>query len=89
MLFYQNVRNRHAGAALEDAAGALHRSSAGHDPQALRRDLLGLREARTRLSEDDWRLPAPRAALDEAEEVGYRRLGDLLRRSGEGRNLSA
>ncbi|MFD0484626.1 FUSC family protein [Kineococcus sp. GCM10028916] len=83
------VRNRHAGAALEDAAGALHRSSAGHDPQALRRDLLGLREARTRLCEDDWRLPAPRAALDEAEEVGYRRLGDLLRRSGEGRNLSA
>ena len=83
------VRNRHAGAALEHAVDALRRSSAGHDPQALRRDLLGLREARTRLSEDDWRLSGPRANLDEAEEVGYRRLGDLLGRSGEGRNLCA
>jgi uncharacterized membrane protein YccC len=83
------VRNRHAAAALQAAREAVRRSSAGQDPHVLRHDLLGLEEARTRLLDDDWRVPGPRAPLDEAEELGYRRLGELLRPSGGERNRSA
>ena len=83
------VRNRHASTAVTDALAAVRRSSAGPDAHALRRDLLRLAEARTRLLDDDWRIPAPRAAVDEVEELGYRRLGDLLGPSEATRNLSA
>ena len=83
------LRNRHAVPALEEAVAALRRSTAGGDALALRRDLLGLGEARARLSDDDWHPPGPRLPVEQVEEDGYRRLGELLGHSREGRNFSA
>ncbi|NAZ88625.1 FUSC family protein, partial [Kineococcus indalonis] len=77
------VRNRHAGAHLERALGAVGRSAAGADPAALRRDLAVLRDAHDVLADDSWgeRAEAARAAsarVERAEAAGYRRLGELL-----------
>lgn len=68
------VRNRAAARALEEALADL-RTAQG--PAALRGQLVAVAEARARVSDDDWRVPAPRAALD-GERDAYRRLGDLL-----------
>ncbi|MEW1957829.1 FUSC family protein [Kineococcus sp. NPDC059986] len=68
------VRNRSAVRALD---GALADLGSAHDPATLRARLVAVAEARARLADDDWRLPAPRSAL-ESERDGYRRLGDLL-----------
>ncbi|NAZ76552.1 FUSC family protein, partial [Kineococcus sp. T13] len=77
------VRNRPASRALAGALAALERSGAGEDPHALRRDLLALRDAHERWIDDSWeaaRVPGPRERVERAEELGHRRLGDLLGR---------
>ncbi|MEZ0165340.1 FUSC family protein [Kineococcus sp. LSe6-4] len=68
------VRNRSAARTLD---GALAELDAARDAAVLRGRLVALAEARARLADDDWRLPAPRAAAD-GEQDAYRRLGDLL-----------
>lgn len=72
------VRNRHAHRALDDALDGL---GTARDAHVLRARLLALTEARTRLDDDEWRVPSPRAARAH-EDAGYRRLGDLLRTGG-------
>nr|WP_246314721.1 FUSC family protein [Kineococcus aurantiacus] len=76
------VRNRYAHHALERALEQTRDSVAGTaEPHVLRARLLALAEARTLLEDDEWRVPAPRAARAD-EHDGYRRLGDLLRADG-------
>ncbi|WP_432562312.1 FUSC family protein [Kineococcus sp. SYSU DK003] len=73
------VRNRYAHRSLADALDALRAAGLGPhtDPHAVRRHLLSVAEARARLHDDDWRVPAPRTQAE--EQAAYRRLGDLLR----------
>ncbi|MEZ0491369.1 FUSC family protein [Kineococcus sp. TBRC 1896] len=75
------VRNRSAARALD---GALADLGAARDAAALRGGLLAVAEARTRLADDGWRVPAPRTAVED-EQDAYRRLGDLLGAAHPGR----